>query len=206
MDDEYKRALNVEDARRLRDSLREQIKEANRKLKQAENDGKAAVRKHRTWHVAALGNAFLVRGLAGEDAAALEGFLASKAKRLQDRLEKAVQDDRDTTMGDVIVAAIEAHKDDLKAHGERIIWQRNFDKYHADKRAWIEAEPGVDGAWRRKRATKEQRWLILRTCETADLPVPALSTRGAASDWLDENDANLSYPKLEGHGLESYNG
>lgn len=182
--------------------------EAKRQVRLA-RQRKRALPKHRDWHLYTLGGCLHAYGLRGEHSDAVEGFLASPMERLTRWLE-ALDDGRERTIGEAICAAVGSAEGELSVLGQQAVFARAMLKFEDDLRSWREAEPKVGDAWRRKRATREQKFLILRICEAEGVPLPpGKMSRGDASDWIFKHGGNPRFSTqtehAQRHGLGATN-
>lgn len=187
---ELRVAQQIDSAKRTADALSAKLREAKRAVREAEAKHRSA-RKSRTWHLCALGAPLHARGFTGEDAAVIEGLLASSASSLQRAIDDILTSNEAATVADVYRAVAQQHAATLTKSGDAVIWNRQKRKYDEDCARWNAAEKGVTSDWRRKRATKEQEWLIVRVAEQSQLPLPTCRSRGGAYDWLVEHGGNI---------------
>lgn len=144
----------------------------------------------------ATGAVLTANGFGAGDAAPLAGVLALPVADLVHLLTDVEETRPGEGAGTCLLMIINRYRLNLTALGSFESWQRRLAKYKAARDSWarLDEEYRLQGDWRAKLTTSDQRELIRETCRVRRMGLPDLPmTRGQAADWIDEHGGNLNY-------------
>lgn len=146
-------------------------------------------------HKITLGAVLVNAGFQASDADALAGLLDIEAVHLIDRLGPLASDRPTSSAAELLGHLLFLDQRELTARGLFLTWQKRLALYLEDREEWLarDEELRLNGEWRDRPMSADQRWLIRATCLALRIAMPGHLRRGQAADWLEAHGANLNY-------------
>ena len=146
-------------------------------------------------HKITLGAVIVNAGFQASDADALAGLLSADPADFAERFQSTVIERPYETIGQVIADILDINQRQLAARGHFLAWQKRMAVYLADRAEWLARDKDfrLNGEWRTREMTADQRWLVRATCRVLKIGLPGHLLRGEAADWLEAHGANLNY-------------
>lgn len=144
----------------------------------------------RLYDCASIAGPYVDEGLKHDQANAHYGLIHGTMETLEE-FAKTIPGWQHLPLVSLVTMIVQRHGDELANRAAVMQWTNRKAIYDADSASWMAVEQEKGSDWRALPMTASQRYLIADTVQILRLEVPEGMDRGAASDWLDANGANV---------------